>query len=129
MEGIDIGMAFKPLGDLYVISYQGVYISINELKNRSWRKYYQREQDMKLVFRDLIRIEKLPKMSFFGFRMRHNTGLDTDNIVATGKLFVDMLRKEKRIPEDSKKEFLYNLQFPDLTLRKGMIIFEIDHIK
>lgn len=81
------------------------------------------------MFLSIIRNACLPKMQEFGINVRYNSRLDPDNLSFTTKIFVDVLRREGIVPDDTRKQYKYFNVVPDGELPENTAVFIIEHLK
>jgi len=85
------------------IDYDGVITSLNDYKSLHWRKLHPIYNKVKKNFTWLIRAKRPKAMAWIEVEVFHNTNYDLDNLVGVVKPFVDVLRKEGVIKDDTKR--------------------------
>ena len=109
----------------YEITYKGEAVSLNHYKSKNWRALKKLIDPLKNTFTILIIQAKIKPLKWFELEVRHNTRLDLDNVTGSIKPFVDCLRKQKVIKDDTYKEWDKLTILSDKTLPKKTIIFKI----
>jgi len=109
----------------YKIEYKGEAVSLNHYKSKHWKDLKKLIDPIKQTFTLLILEARLKPLRWFELTVRHNTRLDMDNVTGSVKPFVDCLRSQKIIKEDTYKEWDYLLIKFDPQIPKKTIIFEI----
>ena len=108
------------------IDYEGVITSLNDYKSLHWRKLNPIYKRVKTNFTWLIRAQKPKPLKWIEVRVYHNTNYDLDNLVGVVKPFVDVLRKEGVIKDDTKRYWDYlSVQYAP-QLEKGKIKFVVN---
>lgn len=108
------------------IDYEGVITSLNDYKSLHWRKLNPIYKQVKNNFTWLIRAKKPKPLEWIEVRVYHNTNYDLDNLVGVVKPFVDVLRKEGIIKDDTKRYWDYlSVQYAP-QLKKGIIKFVVN---
>lgn len=109
----------------WTIQYTGKPISLNDYKSKHWKALKKIIDPFKLESSLLIKQSKIPPLKWFELTLYHNTRLDMDNITGTIKPFVDCLRKQNIITDDTSKQWDILTIKHDRTLLKNTMIFEI----
>lgn len=108
------------------IDYDGVITSLNDYKSMHWRKLHPIYKEVKKNFTWLVRAERPEAMQWIELRVYHNTNYDLDNLVGVVKPFVDVLRKEGVLKDDTKRYWDYlSIQYAP-QLEKGNIKFIVN---
>ena len=107
------------------ILHTGLIISLNEYKSLSWLKLKKLVDVLKLQLQVLIQRAKLPKLKYIEIRIFFNSRHDIDNVVGTSKVFVDCLRAQRVVPDDTKGFFDYMSIAFDPKMKKKTILFKI----
>lgn len=108
------------------IDYGGVITSLNDYRSLHWRKLNPIYKKVKSNFTSLIRSQRPKPLEWIEVRVYHNTNYDLDNLVGVVKPFVDVLRKEGVIKDDTKRYWDYlSVQYAP-QLEKGKIRFVVN---
>jgi Holliday junction resolvase RusA-like endonuclease len=107
------------------IIFDGPIVGLNQYKSLSWQKLKSKIDFLKFQLIPLIKAAKVPKLLYLELRVKHNTRFDLDNLTGTIKVFVDLLRKEGIIEDDTKRFFDYLSIEYDPSLKKKNLYFEI----
>lgn len=108
------------------IDYDGVITSLNDYKSLHWRKLNPIYKQVKTNFTWLIRSKRPKPLQWMELRVYHNTNYDLDNLVGVVKPFVDVLRKEGVIKDDTKRYWDYlSIEYAP-QMEKGKIKFIVN---
>jgi hypothetical protein len=109
----------------YTFKYEGKIVSNNAFyAGVHWTTRNKIKNDYGLIFRAMLRKQKMPKFEKFDLKMKFNSRHDVDNVVATVKIFVDCLKGEW-VPDDTKEHFKSLTILHDETLKNNTVLFEI----
>lgn len=86
----------------YTITYKGPGFSLNDAYKIHWTQAKKKKDALKMDFRLLLRDAGVPKIEKFRLQVSFNARYDVDNIIPVLKVFVDVLRYETLIPDDTK---------------------------
>jgi Holliday junction resolvase RusA-like endonuclease len=109
----------------YEIPYSGVVVSLNQYKSLHWRKLKLLIDGFKMQIKAPLRKANVKPLAWMELTVYHNTRYDMDNVVGVVKPFVDMLRKQGILDDDTRR-YWDNLRItysPDI--KKNTLIFEI----
>lgn len=108
------------------IVYEGKGVSINDFYSQGhWTKRNKIKKEYKPIFSKLINSSGIPEMDSFAIIIEYNSRHDPDNVTGIEKLFVDTLKDEGRIIDDSKKYYKFYGVTPNLELKSNTFIFNI----
>jgi Holliday junction resolvase RusA-like endonuclease len=127
-EGGEGGRGVK-LPTSFTIEYTGQMVSMNAYYagNSHWKR-----KKIKDTYRDIFiplirKVDCLPKgLESFKTEFRYSTIHDPDNIVGTIKLFMDCLKEEGVIKDDSPKFWKKLIVIPDKSIGKKKLIGKVD---
>lgn len=108
-----------------IFEYTGAIVSNNDAKKMHWRTLKKKIDSQKIEFMSIIRNKRKFVFDKFKVLLRYNTRHDPDNLVFTMKTFIDQLKINGRILEDSPKHCRGIAVEPDEQLKKGTLIFEV----
>ncbi len=110
----------------YSVKYSGPLVSNNKFyAGVHWQVRNKIKNDYSLIFKKLLRDQKIPKFDSFTLRLVFNSRHDIDNVVATAKIFIDCLKGEW-VADDTKKHFNRLVIEHGPELETNTAIFELD---
>lgn len=109
----------------WTIQYEGKIVSLNDYKSKGWRDLKRMIDSVKWESISLIRKAQIPPLKYMELRVFHNTKFDMDNLAGLIKPFVDCLRSEKVLVDDTKQQWDYlSIQYSP-KLKKNCVQFQI----
>ena len=114
---------------MFSITYNGLIVSMNEMKNNHWTKFKPKADKVKNESEKVIQAAKLPIFSQVEITAFFNGRQDLDNIMATQKFWIDSLVKLGHLKNDTKKYYPESSQKFASHLPKGTIIFQIKELR
>lgn len=107
------------------IQYDGKVLGLNQMYSGGWQKRHSKLKPIKEHFAALILNAKMPQLKYMELRVYHNTRFDIDNLAAMVKPFVDQLRANDVIPDDTKKFWDHLTIAYDPQVKKKELLFVI----
>ena len=118
----------KPAKDKFVtceICYDGKVLGLNQMYSGGWQKRHSKLKPIKEHFAALILNANIPQLEYIELTVYHNTRFDIDNLAAMVKPFVDQLRANNVIPDDTKKFWDHLTIAYDPKVKKKQLLFII----
>lgn len=107
------------------IQYDGKVLGLNQMYSGGWQKRHSKLKPIKEHFAALILNAKIPQLKYMELRVYHNTRFDIDNLAAMVKPFVDQLRANNVILDDTKKFWDHLTIAYDPQVKKKELLFVI----
>lgn len=113
---------------IHKVVYKGKGISLNQMYNSHWKTKQGLVNGLAAILREQIhwQLGDNPEpMQELELVVRYNSTFDIDNASATAKVFVDVLRREGLIPQDTPKFYKSFKIEVDESLPRLTYIFEL----
>jgi len=107
------------------ITYIGKIISLNQAFSSSWRTLGKKKDEIQGELLCLIRKAEREELDRFKLEVRYNSRHDADNIVPLLKLFVDCLRSQKIVKQDTKKFYRGFTVSVDESLKSNTFVITV----